>query len=116
MDAKSEQDRRIKEYLGTQRSDELNRLQDPVYQSLLAIGDRYGSSSQDIISAYELTTDYRRQISELGRDQSLTGAERRSQIQKISAESLDEIESLVGAEAAASIQSNAFWGRRGFRQ
>jgi hypothetical protein len=116
-EARDDQDRRIAEYLGTERSEELKRLQDPVYQSLVAIGDRYGSSERSIITAYEVTTEFRTQVNEVRRDQSLSGEERRSQIGQLSEESLAEIEDLVGEEAAASIQNNAFWGRRrGYRQ
>jgi hypothetical protein len=116
-EARGDQDRRIAEYLGTERFNELKRLQDPVYQSLVAIGDRYGSSNRDIITAYEVTTEFRAQASEVRSDQSLSGDERRSQIEKLSEASLEEIEDLVGEEAATSIQNNAFWGRRrGYRQ
>jgi hypothetical protein len=116
-EARDDQERRIAEYLGTERSEELKRLQDPVYQSLVAIGDRYGSSERSIITAYEVTTEFRTQVGEVRSDQSLSGEERRSQMEQLSEESLEEIKDLVGEEAAASIQNNAFWGRRrGFRQ
>ena len=116
-EAREDQERRIAEYLGAERSDELKRLQDPVYQSLVTIGDRYGSSERSIISAYEVTTEFRTQVGEVRSDQSLSGEERRSQIEQLSEESLAEIEDLVGEDAATSIQNNAFWGRRrGYRQ
>lgn len=116
-EARDDQNRRIAEYLGTERFEELKRLQDPVYQSLVAIGDRYGTSDGDIITAYEVTTEFRTHANEVRSDQSLSGEERRRQIAQLSAESLEEIENLVGEEAAESIQKNTFWGRRrGFRQ
>ncbi|MDK1023101.1 MAG: hypothetical protein QGD92_02590 [Gammaproteobacteria bacterium] len=117
MEARDDQNRRIAEYLGTERFAELKRLQDPVYQSLVAIGDRYDSSERSIITAYEITTEFRTRVNEVRRDQFMSGEERRSQITQLSAESLEEIEVLVGEEAAQSIQNNIFRGsRRGFRQ
>jgi hypothetical protein len=116
-ETREDQERRIAEYLGTERFEELKRLQDPVYRSIVAIGDRYGSSQASIISAYEVTSDFIAQANELRVDQSLSSDERRSQIQQLSEASLEEIEDLVGEEAAASIETNAFRGRRrGYRQ
>tara|TARA_Y100000310_G_scaffold345323_1_gene463785 strand:- start:5107 stop:6321 length:1215 start_codon:yes stop_codon:yes gene_type:complete len=116
--ARANTDDRIREYLGEERYRELERVQDPLYRSLQAIGDRYGNSEREMIAAYEITTDSRMQIDEIRRDQSLSSDERRTEIQKLNEQTLEEIQEVVGDEAAESIQRNAAqfrYGRPGRR-
>lgn len=116
-DIRSEQDRKISEYLGSERFAEMKRLQDPIFQSINAIGEIYGSRDQDIIDAYEITKSYRTKASVLSRDQSMDRSQRRQLVEQLREESLLEIQQLVGDEAAESIRNNAFWARRrAFRQ
>jgi len=107
-----------REYLGEERYQELARTQDPLYRSMQAIADRYGKSEQEIISAYEITTEARTKIDEIRRDQSLSSAQRRTGMQELNEQTLKDIQEVVGDEAAESIQRNTAqfrYGRSGRR-
>ena len=111
--ARADVDNQIREYLGEDRYQELERVQDPLYRSLQAIGERYGNSEEDVIAAYEITTNSKGQIDEIRRNQSLSSEQRRTEMQELNEQTLEEIEAVVGEEAARSIQSNAAQFRYG---
>jgi hypothetical protein len=111
--ARADVDNQIREYLGEDRYQELERVQDPLYRSLQAIGERYGNSEDDVIAAYEITTNSKGQIDEIRRNQSLSSEQRRTEMQELNEQTLEEIEAVVGEEAARSIQSNAAQFRYG---
>lgn len=116
--ARADTENQIREYLGEERYRELDRVQDPLYRSLQAIGDRYGNSEQEVIAAYEISTDSRVQINEIRRNRSLSFEQRRSEMQELNEQTLAKIQAVVGEQAAQSIQSNAArfsYGRPGRR-
>lgn len=116
--ARADTENQIREYLGTERYRELERVKDPLYRSLQAIGDRYGNSEQEVMAAYVISTDSRVQIDEIRRNRSLSSEQRRTEMQELNEQTLAKIEAVVGEQAAQSIQSNAAqfrYGRPGRR-
>jgi len=108
MESRDEQERRISEYLGEDRHEELSRLQDPAFHSIRTIGERFGASADDIDSVYQVTLDARENIQEMSRDQSLSTDQRRANVEQAMATMGDEVEQVVGEEMKNMIMENSF--------
>jgi hypothetical protein len=108
MQSRDEQERRLSEYLGVDRYEELSRMQDPAFHSIRTIGERFGASADDIDSVYQVTLEAREKIHEMSRDQSLSMDQRRVNVEEAMAIMGDEVEQLVGEEMKNMIMENSF--------
>ncbi|HAK53794.1 MAG TPA: hypothetical protein DCM54_18100 [Gammaproteobacteria bacterium] len=104
--AREEANQQIEDYLGPQRFEEYERLQDPVYRSLQSVGERYGTSDANVLAVYEVTNDAASRIQEVTENSDLSRSERRQKMSEIQTDTHVQVTDILGEEAAKSVQQN----------
>lgn len=106
MAAREASNEQVRDYLGEQRFEEYERLQDPLFRSLKTVGEYYNTSESDVVAVYDITNQANTQIRELSQNKQLTKQESRQKVEEIQAETHSNIVDLVGEEAADSVLQN----------